>query len=276
VNVMDDAAPQPADLLATIVAATRRVVEVRAGREPLAELERRARAVTPRPGAFREAVARPERVNVIAECKRRSPSRGILRRDYDPAAVARAYEGAGAAAVSVLTEPMFFDGSLDHLNHVRRACQLPVLRKDFIVDDYQIWEARAAGADALLLIVSALGERELSRLHATARDAGLDVLVEVHDVAELQPALAAGATLIGVNSRSLRTLAVDGDVGRRVIERMPSGVVAVAESGLQSVDDVVRLRRAGYSAFLIGEYLVGSPDPGERLRALLAGVGAEC
>jgi indole-3-glycerol phosphate synthase len=269
---MTEAAIQPADFLATIVAATRRVIEVRAGLEPASELERRAAAVPARPGLFRHALMRSDRVNVIAECKRRSPSRGILRREYDPAGIARAYEAAGAAAVSVLTEPTFFDGSLDHLRDVRRASGIPVLRKDFIVDDYQIWEARAAGADAVLLIVSALGERELTRLHSKAREAGLDVLVEVHDAAELKPALSAGATIVGVNSRSLRTLTVDLEISRRVIDRIPSGVVAVAESGLRTADDIVRLRRAGYAAFLIGEHLMTTPDPGETLRRLLAGL----
>jgi indole-3-glycerol phosphate synthase len=274
-SVTDAAALYGSDLLATIVAATRRTVEVRAEREPLSKVVERAAAVPVRPGVFRDALARAERVNVVAECKRRSPSRGILRGEYDPAVIAQAYERAGAAALSVLTEPTFFDGSLDHLRAVRRASRVPVLRKDFIVDEYQIWEARAAGADAVLLIVSALGDRELSRLHAQAREAGLDVLVEVHDVAELAPALASGATLIGVNSRNLRTLTMDADVGSRVIERIPSGVVAVAESGLRSASDIIRLRRAGYSAFLIGEYLMTSADPGNTLRTLLARVAAE-
>ena len=269
-DAMSDAATHPADLLATIVAAARRMIEVRSEREPASVLERRAAAVPARPGLFRDALRRSDRVNVIAECKRRSPSRGVLRREYDPAGIARAYEAAGAAAVSVLTEPTFFDGSLEHLRDVRRASGIPVLRKDFIVDDYQICEARAAGADAVLLIVSALGERELTRLHSKARDAGLDVLVEVHDASELGPALSAGATIIGVNSRNLRTLAVDMDISRRVIEQIPSGVVAVAESGLRTADDIARLRHAGYAAFLIGEHLMTTPDPVETLRTLLA------
>ena len=263
-----EVAPRAAGLLAAIVAAARRIVEVRRAREPLAELVRRASTVELRPGAFRSAVVRPGGVNVIAECKRRSPSRGILRPAYDPAAIARAYEAAGAAAVSVLTEPAFFDGSLEHVREVRRASRLPVLRKDFIVDEYQIWEARAAGADAVLLIVRALGASDLGRLHREAREAGLDVLVEIHDDAELEPALAAGATIVGVNSRDLQTLSVDPAVVRRLAGRIPPGVAAVAESGIRAARDVAELRRAGYSAFLIGEHLMTSADPGETLRAL--------
>ncbi len=274
-SAMEGAALRHADLLATIVAATRKTVELRAGREPLSQLERQAAAVQARPGVFREALRRSDRINVIAECKRRSPSRGVLREDYDPAAIARAYEAAGAAAVSVLTEPTFFDGSLDHLRQVRQASQIPVLRKDFIVDAYQIYEARAAGADAVLLIAAAVTEGELCALHACAIDAGLDVLVEVHDVSELGPALAAGAEIIGVNNRDLRTLTLSIETSRLVIERIPSGVVAVAESGLRSAGDIMECRRAGYSAFLVGEHLMTSPDPGGALRALLAAAGAE-
>lgn len=265
---------RPADLLETIVAATRRSVEVRAEREPLLMLEQRAADVSVRSGVFRDALIHQDRVNVIAECKRRSPSRGVLRGDYDPAAVAREYEIAGAAALSVLTEPTFFDGALEHLTAVRAATTLPVLRKDFIVDPYQIFEARAIGADAILLIVSALKPSELRRLHVIARDMGLDVLVEVHDPAELETALKVGATIVGVNNRNLRTLEVDTDTSQHMIERIPSGIVAVAESGLRSGDDVIALRQAGYSAFLIGEYLISQPSPGAALAEILSSAQA--
>jgi indole-3-glycerol phosphate synthase len=208
-------------------------------------------------------------VSVIAECKRRSPSRGVLRANYDPAAIARSYERHGAAAVSVLTEPTFFDGSLEHLAAVRQATALPVLRKDFIVDPYQIVEARASGADAVLLIVAALSPATLKSLHARAVDAGLDVLVEVHGIEELPVALDAGARIIGVNNRNLRTLAVGIDISERVMDRLPNGLVAVAESGLKTSEDLLRLRRAGYHAFLIGERLMTAQDPGEALEELL-------
>ncbi len=260
---------QAPDLLATIVAATRRIVDVRRAHVSMAEIERRAARVEPRPRAFENALVQTEKMNVIAECKRRSPSRGVLRRDYDPAAVAAGYDAAGAAAISVLTEPTFFDGSLEHLVAVRAATRLPVLRKDFTVDEYQIWEARALGADAILLIVSALTPEALRSLHHAASDAGLGVLVEVHDASELPVALDAGASIVGVNNRNLRTLAVDPSVSERVVEEIPDTVVAVAESGLRSASDVRRLRAAGYDAFLIGERFMTEDDPGEALKGLL-------
>lgn len=260
---------QTPDLLAAIVAATRRMVDVRAARVPAGEVDRRAAAVEPRRGRFRAALSRADRVNVIAECKRRSPSRGVLKAEYDPAAIARAYTLAGAAAISVLTEPAFFDGHLDHLAAVRQVTDLPLLRKDFIVDRYQILEARAAGADAILLIVAAVPPSVLSVLHRAADDAGLDVLVEIHELAELPIALDAGASIVGVNNRNLRTLAVDTEVSRQAVDLIPDDAIAVAESGLKSSDDLRDLRRAGYDAFLIGERFMTASDPGDALAGLL-------
>jgi indole-3-glycerol phosphate synthase len=259
------------DLLATIVAATRARVDAQSERVPPRTVWERVAVASPVRG-FRDALARADRVNVIAECKRRSPSRGVLRREYDPVGIARQYEGCGAAAVSVLTEPTFFDGELDHLRAVRAAIGLPVLRKDFIVSAYQLLEARAAGADAVLLIAAALGDDELSVLHAEARAIGLDPLVEVHDEGELARALGAGADLVGVNNRNLRTLRVDVDASRRLARRLPSHVVAVAESGLRCAADLLALREIGYSAFLVGEHLMTAGDPGAALREL---VGAD-
>ena len=257
------------DLLAAIVAATERCVETRARSEAFDELERRAAAVAPRPGAFRNALSRRDRVNVIAECKRRSPSRGVLRADYDPVAIARGYSDGGAAAISVLTEPTFFDGSLEHLVAVRKETAQPILRKDFIVSRYQILESRAAGADAILLIAAALTPPVLKELHTTATDAGLDVLVEVHALGEIEAAVAAGAEIIGVNNRNLRTLAVDTEVSDRARALIPERVVAVAESGLKTGDDLRRLQGAGYDAFLIGERFMTARDPGGALADLL-------
>jgi indole-3-glycerol phosphate synthase len=262
---------QTPDLLAAIVGATRRIVEVRSAEVPMGAMERRAADVEPRPGVFRAALGRADRVNVIAECKRRSPSRGVLSANYDPVAIARGYERGGAAAISVLTEPAFFDGSLDHLAAVRAATPLPVLRKDFVVDRYQILEARAAGADALLLIVAALSPEDLAFLHRSAIDAGLDVLVEVHDLAEVAVALDAGASIVGVNNRNLRTLEVDTEVSRQAIDLIPDGTVAVAESGLKTGEDLTGLRRAGYDAFLVGERFMTTDDPGDALAQLLKG-----
>ncbi len=257
------------DLLETILAATRRIVEVREAREPLASLARRAEAASRPGGRLMSAVGRRDRVNVIAECKRRSPLRGVLRADYDPVAVARGYAAAGAAALSVLTEPTFFDGALEHAQAARAAVDLPLLRKDFIVSEYQLFEAKAAGADAVLLIAAALSDRELPRLAARAAGLGLDVLVEVHTADEMARAVDAGARIVGVNNRDLRTLDVDVEASVRVIAGVPPEVVAVSESGLRTAEDLLRLRNLGYRAFLIGERFMTEADPGAALRTLL-------
>ncbi len=264
--------PQSAmpDLLETIVAATRRIVEVRQAQEPIAALQKRAEAQPSRRGRFEAALSRMDRCNVIAECKRRSPSKGVLRADYDPVAIASGYATAGAAAISVLTEPTFFDGSLEHLTAVRAAVAVPLLRKDFIVSEYQLLEAKAAGADAVLLIVAALRPAELKVLHDHARRHGLDVLVEAHDATELAIALDAGARVIGVNNRNLRTLQMDLHASERLIAQMPAEVIGVSESGLKTAADLARLKALGYRAFLIGERLMAAADPGAALGELLA------
>jgi indole-3-glycerol phosphate synthase len=261
------------DLLAAVVAAARTSARERerAGRGELEQLA--ADRSDGRAGRFRDALAAGA-LRVIAECKRRSPSKGVLRVDYDAAAIALAYERAGAAAISVLTEPTFFDGSLDDLRAVRDAVAVPLLRKDFIVSGFQVLEARAYGADAVLLIVAALSDRELPALLAAAGERQLDALVEVHDATELDRAIAAGAAIVGVNSRNLRTLEVSPAVHEQLASRIPRGVVAVAESGLRSAADLGRLRGLGYHAFLVGERLVTEPDPGAALAGLLAPKGA--
>jgi indole-3-glycerol phosphate synthase len=258
------------DVLEAIVAATRRIVAVRREREQDAVLEARASRRQPQPGRFRAALSVPQRVNIIAECKRRSPSRGVLRAAYDPVVLATGFEQAGAAALSILTEPTFFDGSLDHLAAVREAVRLPLLRKDFIIDSYQLLEARAHGADAVLLIAAVLGGRQLRTLLGTARAFGLEALVEAHDEAEVERALEAGAEIIGVNNRNLRTLDVDVKVSELAAARIPSTVVAVSESGLKTPADVTRLQALGYRAFLIGERLMTAADPAAALSHLLA------
>jgi indole-3-glycerol phosphate synthase len=263
---MNTAAP---DLLAAIVAGTRRTVTWRRSREPFAALEKRAAERNPRASAFIGAISRRDRINVIAECKRRSPSRGVLRHAYDPVMIASSYEAAGAAAVSVLTEPTFFDGSLEHLLAIRAAIALPLLRKDFIVDEYQLLEARANGADAALLIVAAMTDSELRALLVSARELDLAALVEVHAADELDRALSAGANIIGVNNRNLRTLEVDVHASEQIGKRLPGDVIAISESGLRSTDDLMRLRASGYHAFLVGERFMSAADPGDALRALL-------
>jgi indole-3-glycerol phosphate synthase len=254
------------DVLTTIVAGARQSAEARARVLPMAQLERMAAPMRPRGDVCRAALAE-EGVRVIAECKRRSPSRGVLRERYDPAAIAAGYAAAGAAGISVLTEPSFFDGSLDHLRDVRAAVTTPLLRKDFVINEYQIMEARAAGADAVLLIVAALGNADLMRLRGFAADLGLMNLVEVHGGDELARAIDAGADTIGVNSRSLRTLDVDTAVFERLVAGIPDDTVAVAESGIRTPEDVIRLRRAGFDAFLIGERFMTDADPGASLGA---------
>jgi indole-3-glycerol phosphate synthase len=268
---LDTAQGKP-DLLETINAAARRITEIRRGTEPLAALERRAAAVTPRGAAFEAGLGAGGRVNVIAECKRRSPSKGVLARSYDPVAIARQYESGGAAAISVLTEPAFFDGSLAHLAAVRQAVQLPLLRKDFIVDEYQLFEARANGADAVLLIVAGLEQKRLMVLQERAWELGLAALVEVHDGDELTRAVDAGARLVGVNNRNLRTLAVDTEASYRLAARLPKNVIGVSESGLQTREDIETLTAAGYRAFLIGERVMTDSDPAGAIQRL---VGAD-
>ena len=268
-----DAAHLGPDLLQTIIAATERIIETRREAEPLAALEKRAAAATPRGEQFEAGLGQSGRVNVIAECKRRSPSKGVLAERYDPVAIARQYEAGGAAAISVLTEPTFFDGALDHLRSVRGAVNLPLLRKDFIVDEYQLFEARANGADAILLIVAGLGQAQMERLQLRAWDLGLSALVEVHNEEELMRAVDIGARIIGVNNRNLRTLSVDKEASYRLAAQMPPGVVAVSESGLQTRADLETLSAAGYQAFLIGERFMTDQEPAAVIRTLIGTPG---
>ena len=256
-----------ADLLETIVAATRYAVDVRRRTTPQARLEAR---LTRKPAgrAFVDALRRSPTPRIIAECKRRSPSRGILRTSYDPASHAAAYARAGAAAISVLTEPTFFDGALDHLSEVRSAVEVPLLRKDFILTEYQLVESALFGADAVLLIVGALDDDALRALITGASALGLAALVEVHDRVELDRAIEARATIFGVNSRNLRTLTVDRAVHEHLIAEMPPGVTAVAESGIRTTADLDRLSTLGYHAFLVGERLITEPYAGAALSEL--------
>jgi indole-3-glycerol phosphate synthase len=260
-----------ADLLAAITASARKSADVRerAGDERTREA---AAGRTPRGAEFlaRLRGSAGGHAAIIAECKRRSPSRGILRHPYDPVAIASGYETAGAAAISILTEPTFFDGALGDLSAVREHTRIPLLRKDFIATPFQVLEARAAGADAVLLIVGALDRQLLAALMAEAGRQELTALVEVHSREELLVALDAGAALVGINSRNLKTLDVDLRVFDDLIDDVPDHVTAVAESGLREAADLRRLRSAGYDAFLIGERFMTTPNPGEVLAELLA------
>ncbi len=223
------------------------------------------------PHALLRALRHEDRVNVIAEVKRASPSKGVIRVGADAARVAESYEAGGACAVSVLTEEDRFRGSLEDLRAVRRAVSLPVLRKDFIFDEYQLYEAAAAGADALLLIVAALDDPVLARLRRTTeQELGMDALVEVHNEEELRRAVECGATLIGVNNRNLRTFEVSLDVSISLAARAPARATLVSESGLGAARDIRALRALGYQGFLIGEALMREDEPEQALRALLA------
>jgi indole-3-glycerol phosphate synthase len=217
---------------------------------------------------FAAALTR-DSLNVIAELKKASPSSGLIRAEFDPVALATSLEAAGAAALSVLTEEEFFRGDLKHMRDARAAVGLPVLRKDFIVDPWQVWEARATDADSFLLIVAGLDDLLLGELLALGRELGMEPLVEVHTREELARALAAGARIIGVNNRDLRTLEVRVETSDELIATIPDDCVAVCESGLRSHEELVRLRSAGFDAFLIGEHLMTQPNPAAELRALL-------
>jgi len=223
----------------------------------------------PPPRDFASALKQKDRVNVIAEYKRRSPSRGMIREDLAPQDVAVSYEAAGAAAMSVLTDEDYFGGSLDHLTAARGAVKIPAIRKDFTVDTYQIWEARAACADAVLLIIAALTDAELKTFLADAAEVKVAALVEVHDAEELDRAVSAGASIIGVNNRNLKTMEVRLETSLDLLPKIPAAAVKVAESGIKTGADMKRLRAAGYDAFLIGEHLMSSPDPGAALKQLI-------
>lgn len=210
------------------------------------------------------------RINVIAELKKASPSAGLLRSNFEPAALARGCEQAGASALSVLTEEESFQGALAHLRDARAAVALPVLRKDFIVDSYQVWEARAANADSFLLIAAALDDAALADLLALGRELGMEPLVEVHTAEELRRTVAAGARIIGVNNRNLHTLEVRTQTSLELVDMIPDDRIAVSESGLRSAEDLSKLRAVGFNAFLIGEGLMREAQPGPALRRLIA------
>lgn len=255
--------------LDTILESKRREVDVRRAKADIPALEAAARAIPRRP--FAEALVRPG-PSVIAEMKKASPSKGLLRENYDPVELARAYYKSGAHAISVLTDEAFFQGSLDHLRLVRAAVPLPLLRKDFMIDPFQMLESAAAGADAILLIVAAFPaekrEKTLRSMMQEARNWGLDALVEVHDEAELDRALGVQATLVGVNNRNLRTFEVDVETSVKLAAKVKRAI-SVSESGLRTAADLTRLHALGYNAFLVGEQLVTADDPGAALSALL-------
>jgi indole-3-glycerol phosphate synthase len=251
------------------ILAVRRAEVDRAERD-LPEPELRARlASAPEPRDFVGALRAATPPALIAEVKRASPSKGVLRHDFDPVALARAYDLHGATCVSVLTEPTHFQGSLEHLSAVRQAISLPVMRKDFVVGEYQLLESRVAGADAVLLIVAALRRNELRRLLGVSHELGMAAFVEVHDEAELDEAIASGAQLIGINNRDLHVFRTDLATTMRLIPRVPGDRIVISESGIRNRDDMVRLGRAGVRGALVGEALMVSADVGAKVRELM-------
>jgi len=249
------------------IVAARRVDVAQARRDrPLAALRAAPLWSVPRRG-FAAALARQPPA-IIAEVKKASPSKGVIRADFDPVAIACRYAACGAAAISVLTEPRFFQGDGTHLESIRAAVEVPLLRKDFLFDAYQVAEARAWGADAVLLIVAMLDDTALGALLAAAHEAGLDALVEAHTAPEVDRAVAAGATLIGVNNRDLQTFVTTLETAERLRRHIPAGVLAVAESGIETGAHVARMAAAGYDAVLVGESLMRAPDPGAALVGL--------
>ena len=255
-------------ILDQIVATKRQVIAASQASVPLSELQRQLRDAPPVRDFF-AALNRPGPIRLIAEVKKASPSKGVIRADFDPVSIAQTYERHGASCLSVLTDVEYFQGSLDYLRQIRAAVDLPVLRKDFILDTYQLVEARVAGADAVLLIAECLDDCNLRKLHNEAIELGLTPLVELYEPANLPRVLAAGATLIGVNNRDLRTFVVDLQHTVRMREQIPSDCLLVGESGIRDREDALLLEAAGVDAMLVGESLMRQPDIGAAVDALL-------
>jgi len=258
---------RPGTVLNRIIEARRTEVGRRKRIMPEAMLRIAAGKADP-PRDFAGALSR-DNLNVIAEIKKASPSAGVLRRQFEPVALAQGFEQAGAAALSVLTEEENFQGALAYLRDAHKAVSIPALRKDFILDPWQVWEARAANADSFLLIAAALDNASLGALLHLGREMGMEALVEAHTAGEVERALAAGARIIGVNNRNLHTLEVRVETSFELIEAIPDGHIAVSESGLRSAEDLQKLRAAGFDAFLIGESLMREADPGAALQRLI-------
>ncbi|SRR5581483_8404180 len=256
-----------AEILATIAEHVRGVVAERRRAAPLDRLRDRPLFHAPRRGFARRLQGAGR--HIIAEIKKASPSKGLIRADFAPLAIARDYAGGGASAISVLTEERFFSGRLEYLEQIRGAVEVPLLRKDFILDPYQVVEAKSFGADAILLIAAMLDPNLLRELCAQAAALALDSLIEVHTEKELEAALAAGATLVGINNRDLKTFAVDIAVTERLAPLVPAGAVKVCESGIDTPEQIRRVERLGVRVFLIGESLMRAPAPGQKLRELL-------
>jgi indole-3-glycerol phosphate synthase len=269
---VNGAPPAGSDILARILSTKAKEVAAARAAKPIDALRGEARSASPVRdfvGALREKIATGA-AGVVAEIKKASPSRGVLRPIFDPAGIARRYDAGGAACLSVLTDRDYFQGAREHLAAARAVCTLPVLRKDFIVDEYQVFESRSLGADCILLIVAALDDARLAALEATAAELGMAVLAEVHDAAELERALHLATPLIGINNRNLRSFDVALETTLGLVPRVPPERLIVTESGILAPADVARMRAAGVHAFLVGEAFMRAADPGAALRTLFA------
>lgn len=255
-------------ILDTIIAHKQKELQIEQEQAPLTTLKSKLVDLPPTKN-FQATIGKPDNINLIAEVKKKSPSKGIIREDFDPVQIAETYAENGAAAISVLTDVRFFDGSLEYLSSIREVVDVPLLRKDFTIDPYHIYQARVAGADAILLIVAVLTSEQLRDFMDIAASLSLASLVEVHTEAELEIALDVGAEIIGINNRDLRTFHTDLETTFRLRETIPAGKVVVSESGIYTRTDVASLRDAGVNAILVGESLMRSPDIGEQVRKLI-------
>lgn len=255
-------------ILTRIIEEKRKLVEEAKGVRPLADLMREVRSRCVR-STFRKNIARPHHINLIAEIKKASPSRGIIRGDFHPAKIAVTYQANGASAISVLTDERFFEGRLEYIRTVKEHTTLPVLRKDFIIDEYQVYESAAAGADAILLIAEILSRQEMKGFYDLASSLGLDVLLEAHTEEDVEKALATGGPIIGINNRDLHVFKVDLAVTQKLIRMIPANRVKVSESGIKTHEDIMFLKSIGVNAVLIGETFMDADDIGAKVRELI-------
>lgn len=255
-------------ILSRIIEEKRRVVEEAKRLRPQEELAKQIES-SPARSSFKKYISRPHHINLIAEIKKASPSRGIIRGDFNPAKIAMTYQANGASAISVLTDERFFEGKLEYIKTVKEHVSLPVLRKDFIIDEYQIYESVAAGADAILLIAEILAPAELSAFYNLAVSLGLDVLVEVHNEEDVDKALASGAAVIGINNRDLHTFKVDLNITQKLLRMIPAGKIRVSESGIKTYEDVMFLKSMGINAVLIGEAFMEASDIAAKMREIM-------
>lgn len=255
-------------ILSKIIEEKKREIEQAQEREPLNELKGELESLYIK-STFKKNVARKGHINLIAEIKKRSPSKGVIRVGFDPVQIALAYNAAGASAISVLTDERFFDGKLEYLKIVKERVTIPILRKDFIIDEYQVYQSAVYGADAILLIANILTQEELNKFYSIAKEIGMDVMVEVHNAEEVEKALSTPASIIGINNRDLNDFNVDIDVTQQLIRMIPENKVIVSESGIESYEQVMFLKSLGVNAVLIGETFMRADNIGEKVREFI-------